>query len=213
MRNQWQDFLDFVDPERKGPLCWKYGWKGILFILLVTWWVHQMIISPTHHALGGFLYLFTIGVHEAGHPLFRMLFFGNFKMTIFGGTVMEILVPTLGFFYFLHKGREIQADVCLLLLSIACYSIGHYSGCSLDPTITLLNATGPEAVPDWDYMHKWLGTEGYEGQFRQTFYWLSAILAGWGSYLFFAHFWAWTNPDHHDYNKDDDGHNFFFTRE
>lgn len=211
MRDAWNRFWDIFDPERKGPVFWRYGWKGIVFIAAVTYFTYQWFIGPRHNPLAGVLWLMTIGIHEAGHPLFRMISGGNFAWTIWGGTVMELGVPFLAFVWFLRKGKEIQADICILLLAIACYSVGHYAGCSLDPTITLLNA-GPETLPDWDYMHKWLGTEGYEWHVRHAFYGLSAFLTALGLYLAGAHFWAWNNPDGHNYNKDDDGHDRFFTR-
>lgn len=211
MKNVWNRFWDFIDPQRKGPLFWHYGFWGLVIVAAGTYGMYKWIVGPHHSPFAGVLWLFTIGIHEAGHPLFRMIFGGNFFMTIIGGTFMELFVPVAAFFWFLKNGHEIQADVCLLLLAIACYSVGHYAGCSLDPVITLLNA-GPETLPDWDYMHKWFGTEGYEYQFRYTFYGISAFLTALGTYLFCAHFWAWNNPDGHDYNKDDDGHDRFFTR-
>lgn len=207
----WNTFLDWLDPYRKGPLCWHYGWKGILFIAAGTGGMYLWYVGPHHCPLAGVLWLFTIGIHEAGHPIFQFISGGNFVLTIWGGTLTELGVPLAAFFYFLRKGREIQADVCLLLLAIACYSVGQYSGCRLDPVISLLNA-GPETLPDWDYMHKWLGTEGYEWHFRHTFYALSAFLSALGTYLLAAHFWSWNNPDGHNYNEDDDGHDRFFTR-
>ncbi len=211
MPDLWNRFWNFIDPYRRGPLFWKYGWKGILFILVGTYFLYQWYIGPRHSPLAGVMWLLTIGIHEAGHPIFRLISGGNFFWTIWGGTLMEVGVPALAYFTFLRRGREIQADVCLLLLAIAFYSVGHYAGCRLDPVISLLNA-GPETLPDWDYMHKWLGTEGYEWHIRHAFYGLSAFFGALGVYLTAAHFWAWTNPDGHDYNDDDDGHNRFFTR-
>lgn len=211
MKALWNRFWDLLDPHRKGPLFWPYGWKGILFIAAGTYFLYSWYVGPRHCPLASVCWLLTIGVHEAGHPIFRFLSGGNFAVTIWGGTLMEVGVPLVCFLYFLRKGREIQADICLLWLAMACYSVGQYTGCSLDPVISLLNA-GPETLPDWDYMHKWLGTEGYEWQMRHGFYALSAFLGALGTYLCVAHFWAWNNPDGHDYNQDDDGHDRFFTR-
>lgn len=211
MINFWNRLFDLLDPERKGPLCWHYGWKGIIFLAVGTYALYRWYVGPHHCPLAGVFWLLTIGIHEAGHPIFSFLSGGNFQFTIWGGTVMELGVPLLAFGYFLHKGKEIQADVCLILLGIACYSVGHYAGCSLDPVITLLNA-GPETLPDWDYLHRWLGTEGYEWHVRHGFYWLSAFLSTLGVYLFAAHFVAWNNPDKHDYTKDSDFHDRFFTK-
>lgn len=204
-----QRFFDFIDPMRKGPLFHRYGWKGILFIIVVTALCYAWFVGPRHCPLAGVFWFFTIGIHEAGHPIFQFLSGGNFMWTIWGGTLTEVGVPLLAYFCFLRQGKEIQADGCLLLLAIAFYSVGHYTGCSLDPVITLLNA-GPETLPDWDYMHKWLGTEGYEYQMRQGFYLLSAFTTALGSYLLCAHFWDWNNPDKHNFNDDNDGLDRFF---
>ncbi len=211
MKKLWSHFLDIFDPKRKGPLCWHYGWKGILWIGAGTYLIYHWYIGPHHCPLAGVFWLLTIGIHEAGHPIFQFLSGGNFVLMIWGGTLTELGVPLIAFLYFLRKGKEIQADVCLLLLAVACYSVGQYSGCRLDPVISLLNA-GPETLPDWDYMHSWLGTEGYEWHVRHAFYLLSAFLSALGSYLFVSHFWAWNNPNGHNYNDDDDGHDRFFTR-
>ena len=212
MRNLVNAFFDFLDPRRKGPLFWKYGWKGILFIILVTWGVHALIVSPKCWGISSYLNFFTLGVHEAGHPIFGMLFFGNFKMRILGGTLAELLVPLLGFVYFLHKGREIQADVCLLLLAIALHSIGFYAGYMFEDKVLIING-GPDSVPDWDYIHQWFHTAGHEWAVRHTLYWLSAFFTALGTYLGLAHFWEWNNPDKHDYgNDDDDGYGGFFFR-
>lgn len=209
MKNIWNTCWDFLDPYRKGPIFWKYGWKGILFIILGTWGMYEYLSGPHKSPLTGMLSLFTLGIHEAGHPLFRILFFGNFKMTILGGTLMELGIPTLVFFTFLRRGKEIQADVCLLLLAIACYSVGFYAGYTFETSVMLING-GPNSVPDWDYIHQWFGTEGYEWQVRHIFYALSAFFTVLGSYLSAVHFWAWNNPDKHDYNQDTDVHDKFF---
>ena len=208
MKNLWNNFWDFIDPSRQGPLFWKYGWKGILFIGLVTYFTYRWFVGPYRNPLAGFFWLMTIGIHEAGHPIFRILFFGNFKLTIWGGTLMEFGIPLMAYFWCLRRKWMIQSDICLLWLAMACYSIGHYAGCSLDPVISLLNA-GPETLPDWDYMHKWLGTEGYEWHMRHAFYWLSAGLTGLGTYLAAVHFWKWNDPDGRNYNEDNDGYDFF----
>ncbi len=204
--------LDFIDPERKGPFCWRYGWKGLLFIAVLTAGLYGWFIGPRHCPLAGIFWFFTIGIHEAGHPIFRFLTGGNFFWTIWGGTLMEVGVPLFAFFWFLHRGQEIQADGCLLLLAIAFYSVGQYTGCSLDPVISLLNA-GPETLPDWDYMHKWLGTEGYEWHMRRAFYLLSALTTAVGIYLFAVHTWDWTNPDKRRFSEmNRDGLDRFFYR-
>lgn len=125
--------FDFIDPMRKGPLFHRYGWKGILFIMVATALCYAWFKGPHHCPLAGIFWFFTIGIHEAGHPIFRFLSGGNFMWSIWGGTLTEVGVPLLAYFCFLRQGKEIQADGCLFLLAVAFYSVGHYTGVQFGP--------------------------------------------------------------------------------
>lgn len=139
----------------------------------------------------------TVGIHEFGHNLFGLLSGRNEFLTVCGGTFLEIIVPSDAFLYFLRKGWEIQADVCLLLLAIAFKSIGFYTGISLYVgEVMIVNAVdGANSVPDWDYMHKWFGTEGKEYYVQQFFYILAALTIAFAFWLLIAHIYRWIKSD------------------
>ncbi len=195
MKNVFSVIINFFDPHKRGPLFTRYGVTGVLFISAVTIVLYMVISRPGGTLLGSLLGLLTIGVHEAGHPLFSMISGGNEFLTIIGGTVMEIIVPFAAFLYFQRKGQEIQAAVCLLLLAIAFKSIGHYSGAQhLDDYITLVNAT-EDSLGDWHYMHKWFGTGSIVKQIRVFFYLLSAFTAAVGFWLLVQNIRSWFKSD------------------
>lgn len=199
---------DQLDPFRRGPLFTHYGLWGILFIGAGTWGMYEWINSSLP-GLGPSLQLFSIGVHEVGHPLFNKLFFGNFFMTIIGGTFMELFVPLAGYVYFLRRGRALSADICLLLLAIALWSVGGYAGYNHDAVIRMLNATA-DTKPDWEYMHTWFHTWPYDLFIRKTCYMLCGFLTSLGIWLAIQHFLQWTDPDKRMFRENDTDDSFFF---
>lgn len=205
--NFFRWLFDQTDPFRRGPLFTHYGLAGMLFLITGTWAMYAWITSSLP-GWGAALQLFSIGVHEAGHPLFNKIFLGNFFMTIIGGTFMELFVPLAGFIYFLRRGKAISSDVCLLLLAIAFWSVGGYAGYNHDAVIHMLNATA-DTKPDWEYMHTWFHTWPYDLLIRKTCYALSAFFTTLGVWLIIQHFWHWTDPDKHRFLEDDSDHSFF----
>lgn len=160
--------------------------SALIFIPIAGYFFYHIITHGEVTAVGVFLNLFTLGVHELGHPVFGKIFLDNHFMMIIGGTAMEIIVPLSAFFYFFFKDSKIQADFCLLLLGIAFKSIGFYAGYTLEKEVVLVNATA-ETIPDWDFMHKWFHTAGFEYEVRTAFYILSALTFATGLYLIFLH--------------------------
>lgn len=194
LKTVFNKFIDVFDPYRRGPLFNKYGILGLGFLALATLCFYLSFISKTITMFGPFFNFFTIGVHELGHPLFRMIFMGNQFMTIIGGTAMEIIVPVGAYIYFLRRGEHIQADFCLILLGIAFKSIGFYTGYNLEANLWLINAD-ESTKPDWEYMHQWFGTANYDYLMRQGFYILAAFCISLAIYLLAVHIWKWAKSD------------------
>jgi len=165
---------------------------------------HRLIAAN----VGGIITWLTVGIHEIGHPLFDLISGGSEFWRVCGGTLLEIIVPLAAFFYFLRKGWEIQADVCLLLLAIAFKSIGFYSAASLyTGEVVIVNTVdGANTVLDWDHMHKWFGTEGKEQYVQQFFYIAAALTAALGCWLLIAHIRRCLKSD---VNMNDETQNYF----
>ncbi|MCL2145461.1 MAG: hypothetical protein FWH43_08240 [Endomicrobia bacterium] len=208
IKNILNKTVNFFDPYRRGPLFTNYGIVGIIFIAVVGFVFYRLITADGSTAFGWIITWLSIGIHEFGHKLFGLISGGNRFWTVSGGTLLEIIVPFSAFFYFQRKGWEIQADICLLLLAIAFKSIGFYTGISLYVgEIMIVNAVdGANSVPDWDYMHKWFGSEGKEYFVQQFFYIASALTTALGFWLLIAHIRRWIKSD---VNMNDESQNYF----
>lgn len=187
-------FASIFDPYRRGPLFVRYGIGGLAFLAAGTLLFYLSFTSKTQTIFGPLFNFFTIGVHELGHPLFRMIFMDNHFMTIIGGTAMEIIVPVSAYIYFLRRGEHIQSDFCLILLGIAFKSIGFYTGYNLEANLWLINAD-ETTKPDWEYMHRWFGTADYDYLMRNGFYLLSAFCITLALYLLARHIYNWAKYD------------------
>ncbi|MDR1195822.1 MAG: hypothetical protein LBL00_05010 [Endomicrobium sp.] len=197
IKNIFNKTADFFDPHRRGPLFTHYGIVGIIFIAAVSFIFYRLVSSVSSTTFGWLITWLSIGIHEFGHKLFAAISGRNEFWTICGGTFLEIAVPLAALFFFQRKGSEIQADICLFLLAVAYKSIGFYTGISLYVgEIMIVNAAdGANSVPDWDYMHRWFGTEGKEYYMQQFFYIMSALTTALGFWLLIAHIYRWVKSD------------------
>ncbi|MEZ4195372.1 MAG: hypothetical protein R3B53_03205 [Candidatus Paceibacterota bacterium] len=84
--------------------------------------------------------------HEAGHVLF--MFFGSFLYAL-GGTLAEILIPSVIIVYFLMKQNHYGVGFGLWWLSIAFWSISIYVGDARERVLPLL---GGGEGHDWAYL-------------------------------------------------------------
>jgi hypothetical protein len=113
MKTFLNSLINFFDPYRRGFLFARYGIAGFIFIALVSYLLFLWLRAPGAALLAPIGSLFTLGVHEAGHPIFRIISGGNHFMTIIGGTVMEISVPLLAFYTLPAKdGRYRRTSAC-----------------------------------------------------------------------------------------------------
>ena len=197
MKSTTLKIAEFFDPCRRGVFFTRYGLAGILFISIAFFLFYFLIKAGAGGAFMWLLGLVSVGLHEFGHNFFGIISGNSRFITIIGGTLMEIAVPLAAFLYFQRKGREIQADICLLFLAIAFKSVGFYSGISLySGEVMIFNAVdGANSVADWDYMHKWFFTEGKEYYVQQIFYMLSALSASFGLWLLYSHTVRWIKAD------------------
>lgn len=89
--------------------------------------------------------------HEAGHVLFRP--FGEW-MTIFGGTLGQLLMPAILCFALLRHNQDAYgASFGLWLLGVSLLDIAPYAYDALQPQLMLLSGTtGEEGGHDWIFL-------------------------------------------------------------
>ena len=122
--------------------------------------------------------------HEAGHVLFRP--FGEW-MTVFGGTLGQLLMPAILSFALLRHNRDAYgASFGLWLMGVSLLDVAPYAYDALHPQLMLLSgATGEEGGHDWIFLLSSMGLLGRAHGIGAFVHTLGAIgvLAGsvWGA--------------------------------
>jgi len=98
----------------------------------------------------GFMHRLDLVFHEAGHIIFGI--FGWRNLTIFGGTLMQILVPaTFVGYFFIHGQRYSSAVVCVWLSQSLVDCVPYIKDARAMDLILLGGMTGLEnGAHDWN---------------------------------------------------------------
>lgn len=96
-------------------------------------------------------------VHEGGHVVFS--FFGWF-MYVLGGSLMQVLLPTLFVIYFYRQQQYYSAALTLFWVGENLLNVSVYAGDAIKMQLSLL--FGDNSIHDWN----WLLV--YTGQLRHT---------------------------------------------
>ena len=98
-----------------------------------------------------FPHLINLPIHEAGHILFRIL--GEF-MGIAGGSLLQILIPTIFFGYFVYYKKPFSAAIVLFWIGNNFLDVYVYANDAVVMQLPLLSGlTGAEGgFHDWNYI-------------------------------------------------------------
>jgi len=89
-------------------------------------------------------------IHEAGHPL--MSIFGEF-MQFLGGTLFQLMIPTVFFVYFWVRRVNVAWQLCLFWIGENFLNISYYAWDAVDQALPLL---GGEHDRAYLLGHMWL---------------------------------------------------------
>jgi len=117
-------------------------------------WISSLIFLPIILWLifngGKFIFLldyFNLLIHEGGHGIFKI--FGDFIYTL-GGTLMQIIIPSLFIFYFVRNEKRISAQISLIWLGQNLLNISIYAGDAFERKLPLLG--GSKVYHDWTHL-------------------------------------------------------------
>lgn len=110
-------------------------------------------------------------IHEAGHFFFK--FFGKFVYTA-GGTLMQIILPSIIVFYFLKNMYRTGVQVSLLWLGQNLINISVYAADAQTQKLPLLG--GNKVYHDWHYMLAEIGLLDYPTEVGYFFAGLAIIV-------------------------------------
>jgi hypothetical protein len=116
-------------------------------------WLGSLIILPfvIYYSIkaGEFTFIDYINllIHEGGHGIFRL--FGEF-IYFLGGTLMQIIIPSLFIYYFLSNRKKIGAQISIVWLGENLLNISRYISDARAKELPLLG--GSKVIHDWGYL-------------------------------------------------------------
>ncbi len=145
-----------IDINKAKPHTWKDEFKR---------WIPSIIILPiaVYYCLNRGEYSLIdnvdLVIHEAGHAIFSL--FGKFIYTL-GGTLMQIILPSIIAGFFLRNNYRTGVQVGLLWLGQNFINISVYAADARAQKLPLLG--GNKVYHDWNYLLKTTGFLEYDAE-------------------------------------------------
>lgn len=117
--------------------------KIIITVLVFLYCLYYLSSLDSWH----FIDYVNLITHEAGHVVFSI--FGYF-LSILGGTLLQLIVPTIFIGYFAFNREQYSASLLLYWLGINLLNISVYAGDALKMQLPLL--TGDVDTHDWNQL-------------------------------------------------------------
>jgi len=131
---------------------------AVIFSLYFLYYLHA---ATDWH----FLDNFNLIIHEAGHPIFSIL--GHF-MGILGGSLFQVLVPSMFVYYFYNRAEYFSASLLLFWLGQNLINVSIYAG---DAALMNLPLLGGDAVDhDWNTILGELGLLNHTALIANSIY-------------------------------------------
>jgi hypothetical protein len=140
-------------------------------------WIPSIVIFPIalywilNRGEYGFIDNADLVIHEAGH--FFFMFFGKYIYTL-GGTLMQIILPSIIFFYFFRNEYRTGMQFSLLWLGQNFINISVYAADAQARRLPLLG--GNKVYHDWHYLLGEIGILQYDAEVGYFFFGIAIIL-------------------------------------
>jgi hypothetical protein len=167
-------------PEKAGSLLWLKMINDL--VPYNRWddfkkWIPSIIILPIciylvlNRGNYGLIDNADLVIHEAGHFFFK--FFGKFIYTA-GGTLMQIILPSIIVFYFLRNMYRLGVQISLLWLGQNLINISVYAADAQARKLPLLG--GSSVYHDWHYMLGEIGLLDYSSEVGYFFVGIAVLV-------------------------------------
>ena len=140
-------------------------------------WIASLLLLPLALFLifnkGQFIFILdhiNLLFHEGGHGIFSL--FGKFIYTL-GGTLMQIIIPSLFIFYFFINKQRIGIQISLIYLAQNLMNIGVYVADARAQRLPLIGGKG--TYHDWTFLLSRINMLEYD-QFIGSLFYYTAIL-------------------------------------
>lgn len=131
----------------------KYAQKENSIFEKIFPWLGSILLFPVmlyfYFNIGNYLLIdyLNLLIHEGGHGIFRV--FGDFIYTL-GGTLMQIIIPTMFIVYYSIKKIKIGTQIFLVWLGQSLFNISVYASDARAQKLPLLG--GSKVYHDWTYI-------------------------------------------------------------
>jgi hypothetical protein len=151
-------------------------WARWALVLGLAIWTVQFARTPlSSDAMESFLHLPDLIFHEAGHIIFAP--FGQF-MTVFGGSLLQCLVPVIAAAAFIRQEDAFSAAICGWWAGQNLVDLAPYIADARSLSLVLLGArTGAEVEGhDWEFILTQFGVTHLDRRIGYTAYALGIVI-------------------------------------
>ena len=146
------------------------------FILFKKWFLSILLLPVCayllyHRGEYGLIDNADLVIHEAGH--FFFMFFGKFIYTL-GGTLMQVILPSLIVWYFFRNNYKTGVQISLLWLGQNLLNISVYAADARAMKLPLFG--GSHVYHDWNYILSNLNILEYDTATGYAFFGASIII-------------------------------------
>jgi len=140
-------------------------------------WIPSIIILPIvvylvfNRGEYGLIDNADLVIHEAGHFFFK--FFGKYIYTL-GGTLMQIILPSIIFYYFFRNNYRTGMQFSLLWLGQNFINISVYAADAQARRLPLLG--GNKVYHDWHYLLSEIGLLQFDAEVGYFFFGIAIII-------------------------------------
>ncbi len=166
-----------IDMKRDLNKTHEFNLTKLSFMNLFKRWIPSLIFLPLITWLvtnrGNYTWIDNadLVIHEAGH--FFFFIFGKFIYTL-GGTLMQILLPSLIIWYFWRNSYRTGTQVGLLWLGQNFINISVYAADARAKALPLLG--GNKVYHDWEYILGTLNLLQYDAEVGYMFFGIAIII-------------------------------------
>jgi hypothetical protein len=144
---------------------------------MIKVWIASLIILPIGLFLifnkGEFIFILdhlNLLFHEGGHGIFS--FFGKFIYTL-GGTLMQIIIPSLFIFYFYTNNQRVGIQLSMIYLAENLMNISVYAS---DARAQRLPLIGKGTYHDWTFLLNRINLLEYDQYIGNVFYYSAIVI-------------------------------------
>ncbi len=175
---------EILGPIRDDAADWCRGRSWAVRVPLMLWFAYVLVRHLTDGEYRSVVAPLNLGIHEAGHLLFRWL--GDFP-GVAGGTLLQLAAPFIAMGMFYRQRDYFAVAFGFGWLSTNLFDVAVYAGDARRQALPLVSVGGGDVWHDWNYLLSVTGLLAMDGVlaflFRVVAVAAMAVALGGGGWL------------------------------